>query len=950
MRLSRKWFVALVAVVLFFLLFTEKLVSFYIDLVWFEKYGLLSVIWTILGSQFGFGFLFGGLFLAVTFGILRRVYQKTSHLPVILADQTRRDMPFLEMVADNLKPLVLLLPLVFSVFIGLIAAERWDVTLKFLNHVKFGEADPIFHKDYSFYLFTLPFLEMVKGWLWAGLALIGFGVSLIYFFKQYIFLSPKGFATLPEARRTLSLLAAFAFLNLAFDMYLRRYGLLIQSNSQVVAGISYVDDWGRLPAYNLLIVLSFVGTALSIFNINRENLRRIFIWAGAVVVIYAVGNVYPGLLTRFVVAPNELEKETPYIEHTIAGTNRGFDLKGVEENVLTGANTLDAEAVRKNDLTIENIRLWDQAPLLDTLGQIQEIRTYYQFKSVDNDRYILDGKYQQTLLSPRELDSTSLPNRTWINEHLTFTHGYGLSLSPVNQMTPEGLPVLHIKDIPPQSSINLQVTQPEIYYGEMTNDYVFVNTGTEEFDYPKGEKNVYKNYEGKGGIAVNSFLRKVMLATRFKTTKILFSNDISNESHVLMYRNITERVQTVAPFLKLDRDPYLVITDAGRLKWIYDAYTTSDKFPYSQSIRDPEVIRGVANYIRNSVKIVIDAYDGDMTFYITEPDDPIIATYAKLFPAMFEPLEKMPDDLRKHIRYPADLFAIQAFVYGTYHMETPQVFYNKEDQWQIPVIDGTLMQPYYTIMKLPKKDKEEYILMLPFTPRNKENLSAWMVARSDGAHYGKMAAYTFPKQKLVYGPSQVVARINQDAVISRQISLWDQRGSNVIQGNLLVIPVDESLIYVRPLYLKAEGGKIPELKRVIVSYLDQVAMEPTLQQALAKIFPGLSTQDLPDTIIDESGEKKGVMARAKVEAKTETEQTLAAPTGSIVLKKSDYLKIKEHYQRALRSQNLLDNAFSGYKEDLKDLGTLLENAEVMEPSVEKKKKEATAPPTETPSP
>ncbi|MGP0629834.1 UPF0182 family membrane protein [Nitrospina sp. 32_T5] len=950
MRLSRKWFVALVAVVLFFLLFTEKLVSFYIDLVWFEKYGLLSVIWTILGSQFGFGFLFGGLFLLVTFGILRRVYQKTSHLPVILADQTRRDMPFLEMVADNLKPLVLLLPLIFSVFIGLIAAERWDVILKFFNHVRFDEADPIFNKDYSFYIFVLPFLEMVKGWLWAGLALIGFGVSLIYFFKQYIFLSPKGFATLPEARRTLSLLAAFAFLNLAFDMYLRRYGLLIQSNSQVVAGISYVDDWGRLPAYNLLIVLSFVGTALSIFNINRENLRRIFIWAGAVVVIYAVGNVYPGLLTRFVVAPNELEKETPYIEHTIAGTNRGFDLKGVEENVLTGANTLDAEAVRKNDLTIENIRLWDQAPLLDTLGQIQEIRTYYQFKSVDNDRYILDGKYQQTLLSPRELDSTSLPNRTWINEHLTFTHGYGLSLSPVNQMTPEGLPVLHIKDIPPQSSINLQVTQPEIYYGEMTNDYVFVNTGTEEFDYPKGEKNVYKNYEGKGGIAVNSFLRKVMLATRFKTTKILFSNDISNESHVLMYRNITERVQTVAPFLKLDRDPYLVITDAGRLKWIYDAYTTSDKFPYSQSIRDPEVIRGVANYIRNSVKIVIDAYDGDMTFYITEPDDPIIATYAKLFPAMFEPLEKMPDDLRKHIRYPADLFSIQAFVYGTYHMETPQVFYNKEDQWQIPVIDGTLMQPYYTIMKLPKKDKEEYILMLPFTPRNKENLSAWMVARSDGAHYGKMAAYTFPKQKLVYGPSQVVARINQDAVISRQISLWDQRGSNVIQGNLLVIPVDESLIYVRPLYLKAEGGKIPELKRVIVSYLDQVAMEPTLQQALAKIFPGLSTQDLPDTIIDESGEKKGVMARAKVEAKTETEQTLAAPTGSIVLKKSDYLKIKEHYQRALRSQNLLDNAFSGYKEDLKDLGTLLENAEVMEPSVEKKKKEATAPPTETSSP
>lgn len=933
MKLSRKWFVTLVAVVLFLLLFTEKLVSFYIDLVWFEKYGLLSVIWTILGSQFGFGFLFGGLFLAVTFGILRRVYQKTSHLPVILADQTRRDMPFLEMVADNLKPLVLLLPLIFSVFIGLIAAERWDVSLKFLNHVRFDEADPIFNKDYSFYIFVLPFLEMLKGWLWAGLALIGFGVSLIYFFKQYIFLSPKGFATLPEARRTLSWLAAFAFLNLAFDIYLRRYGLLIQSDSQVVAGISYADDWGRLPAYSLLIALSFAGTALSILNINRENLRRIFIWAVAVLVIYATGNVYPNLLKRFVVDPNELEKETPYIEHTIAGTVRGYDLKNVEENVLAGANSLDAATIQKNNLTIENIRLWDQEPLLDTLGQIQEIRTYYQFSAVDNDRYMLNGKYQQTLLSPRELDSSSLPNRTWINEHLTFTHGYGVSLSPVNQVTPEGLPVLHIKDIPPQSSIDKQVTRPEIYYGELTKGYVFVNTGTEEFDYPKGEKNVYKNYEGKGGIAVNSFFRKVLLAARFKTMKILFSNDIVNESRVLLYRNITERVEQVAPFLRLDRDPYMVITDDGRLVWMYDAYTTSDKFPYSQSIRDPEVIRGVANYIRNSVKITIDAYDGTMTFYITDPKDPIIATYQKLFPAMFQPFEKMPDDLRRHIRYPADLFAIQAFVYGTYHMETPQVFYNKEDQWQIPMIDGKLMRPYYTIMKLPGKEREEYILMLPFTPRNKENLSAWMVARSDGSDYGKTAVYTFPKQKLVYGPSQIVARINQDANISRQISLWDQRGSNVIQGNLLVIPIDGSLIYVRPLYLKAEGGKIPELKRVIVSYLDQIAMEPTLDQALRKIFKGLeATSDAPTPPGTEQPEETD---EATVQAK--------APSGTIVLKHSDYLKIKEYYQRTLRSQALLDNAIAGYKEDLKDLGALLENAEVVEPPVGKKKKEETEP-------
>ena len=517
------------------------------------------------------------------------------------------------------------------------------------------------------------------------------------------------------------------------------------------------------------------------------------------------------------------------------------------------------------------------------------------------------------MLSPRELLSSNLPNRTWINEHLTFTHGYGASLSPVNQVTPEGLPVLFIKDIPPQSNVDLKVVQPEIYFGELANDHVFVNTGTKEFDYPEGEKNVYKNYEGKGGFAVGSFLKKMVLAARFKTLKILFSDDIENESRVLMYRNITERVQKVVPFLRLDNDPYLTISK-GRLIWLYDAYTVSNRYPYSQQI--PRF----GNYVRNSVKISIDAYDGSMNFYISDLSDPIIKTYQNIFPVLFQDLSEMPKDLKDHIRYPSDLFAIQTFIYATYHMKRPQVFYNKEDQWEIPEIDGRVMQPYYTIMKLPGEAQEEYILMVPFTPRGKSNLSAWMVARSDGENYGKLDVYTFPKQKLVYGPSQIVARINQDAEISRQISLWDQRGSSVIQGTLLVIPIEESLVYVRPLYLKADAGKIPELKRVIVGYEDSIAMERTLEGALQKIFPELS--GISDNITTEF---------KNVEPRTKEKRNLT-------LSKTDYEKIQRFYKKVLESQTKFDQSLNDYKKEVKALGKVLQETPVkiepVKPSVD----------------
>lgn len=906
MEIIKKWLFILAAVVFAGSLFADKILSFYVDWMWFESHGFTSVLWTVLVSQVGFGVLTATLFFLLTFGFLNQVYRKTSHLPILLSDQVRQEVPVLNAMASNLKLLILVAPLVLSVMTGLVMAQQWETLLQYLNASPYGEIDPIYGKDISFYFFTLPLWLLVKSILWETMIVLSLGVGLIYFFKRFIYVGPTGVVLLPDARRTLSGLAGLFFLLFASEFYLQRYELLTEGGS-LIAGIGFSDDKGKIPVLYILSFASLVASLFSFMGLIRPGMKKVMFSGIGLALVFFIANLYPKILQKFVVVPNELVKEAPYIEHTISGALKAYGLNQTKTHELSGSASLTAESVRLNATTIENIRLWDQAPLLDTLGQIQEIRTYYQFQSVDNDRYRINGDYRQTLLSPRELLSSNLPNRTWINEHLTFTHGYGVALSPVNQVTPEGLPVLLIKDIPPQSSIDLVVDRPEIYFGELANDHVFVNTGTKEFDYPEGEKNVYKNYEGKGGFEVGSFFRKLVLAARFKALKIIFSEDINSESRVLMYRNITDRVQKVAPFLRLDNDPYLVISE-GRLTWLYDAYTVSDHFPYS-----PKIPR-FGNYVRNSVKISIDAYDGSMNFYIADELDPIIQTYENIFPDLFQDLSKMPEDLRSHIRYPSDLFMIQTHIYATYHMKRPQVFYNKEDQWEVPEIDGDIMKPYYTIMKLPGEKNEEYILMLPYTPRGKSNLSAWMVARSDGEQYGKLDVYTFPKQKLVFGPSQMVARINQDAEISRQISLWDQRGSSVIQGTLLVIPIEESLVYVRPLYLKADAGKIPELKRVIVGYEDSIAMERTLEEALGKIFTGLSREP------EDRGKSISVV-HSSSPSKSVKDQKL-------ILSKSDYENIRRTYRRILESQGKLDQSLALYRKELKGFGNLLEDTKV----------------------
>ena len=653
------------------------------------------------------------------------------------------------------------------------------------------------------------------------------------------------------------------------------------------------------------ITAAALAAVSAVFWAGKGKLAPLIGAVSLYIVVGFAGAVIPSLVQKLVVAPNELVKETPFIKHNIAATRQGFALDKIEEREISGDKPITSADISANNLTIKNVRLWDRKPLLSTFSQIQEIRTYYEFAEVDNDRYIIDGEIRQIMLSPRELASDSLPNKNWINERLTFTHGYGVAAGPVNQVTPEGLPVLFVKDLPPKADVKeLEISRPEIYFGELSNDYVITKTKSREFDYPKGEENVYATYEGKGGVEINSFLRRVFYAVKFQSLKLLLSNDITSESRILYYRTIAERVAKIAPFLTFDQDPYIVIAD-GKVYWIADAYTTSDRYPYSEPI---QLNGGTINYIRNSVKVVIDAYNGTVVFYQADADDPILKTYAKIFPGTFLPMSEIPKSLVSHLRYPEDIFTLQTAAYSVYHMDDPQIFYNKEDQWEIPDIPsegegssraGAIppMQPRHIIMKLPGEKKEEYVLMLPFTPRAKDNLSAWMVARNDGKNYGKLLVYRFPKDKLVFGPKQIIGRINQDSEISQQISLWSQGGSQVIQGPLLVIPIEESLLYVRPLYLKAQAGKIPELKRVVVAYENKIAMEETLEEGLARIFGTGAT-----------GRQQGAMpARQPILPSQDIQERIQRAVSA--------------YEEALRAQR--DGDWARYGEAIKRLGDIL---------------------------
>ena len=809
-------------------------VPLYTDWLWFQEVGYSAVFTTRLTLS---GWLFLGLGAAVFVFLFINlsVAARTAPPDVLWELEDQLGLPGRAILEPLVRRLLLPVIAVLSFFAGARATGSWPTVLEYVNRTPFAQVDPLFGRDLSFYFFVLPFWRLLYGWSIALVAGTLVLVAAVYVLQRSLVLTARGPRLAAGARTHLLGLAALLLVLRGVGFWLDRFDLLFSPRG-LVFGASYSDVHASLPVLQWLIVLALLCAAACVFQMFRPGWR--FLVAGLVVlvVLWVAGlGIAPALLQSYRVKPNELVYERPYIENNIRMTRQAYALDRIVEKDFAAEDNLNAAALERNNLTIKNIRLWDHRPLLTTYGKLQEIRTYYKFRDVDVGRYTLNGEYRQVTLSARELSYRDLPSKGWINEHLTYTHGYGLVAGPVNRITAEGLPEFFIKDIPPAVAGGMpKITRPEMYYGEIGNEYVFVRSRSQELDYPSGDQNVYSRYEGRGGIPVNSVVRKAAFAARFGALTVLLSNDLGPESRVMIYRDIGARVQEAAPFLKFDRDPYLVITGDGRLMWMIDGYTTSDRYPYATPVRG-------YNYIRNSVKATVDAYHGTVSYYVADAQDPVIRTYAKAFPGLLRPLAEMPKDLQSHIRYPEDLFTVQARMYATYHMQDPQVFYNKEDLWVLPRLpqEGRdhEMEPYFTVMRLPGERKEEFVLLSGFNPSGRDNMIALMVARMDPPEYGQIVAYAFPKQKLVFGPRNIQARINQDPIISQQIALWNQQGSRVITGNLLAIPIDQSLIYVQPLYLAAsEQGALPELRRVVVAYGNQIAMEPTLEAALGRIF------------------------------------------------------------------------------------------------------------------
>ncbi len=899
---KRRLILSVAIAVLAALFLFPVVVALLADWWWFSEIGYEVVFTRELVTQSLLFLAVGGLAFLTLYVNLRAAQRGlVPDAPVVrfVSSTTRLDPTVI------LRRLSLPASLAVGLLAGLGATAAWDLVLWVMHRTPFGIADPVFSRDIAYYVFTLPGISAGLGLLSSLVVFILLLVGPIYWLRGDIIVRPRLIRIERSAGVHLAILLAAVLGLTAVRLWLVDIPELLYSTTGPLVGASYTDLKARLPALRLSAVLAVAAALLVLVGGLRGRLAPYALWAvGGYLVAGILGRgIFPQVMQKFVVAPTELTRETPYLRHHIAATRTAWGLDSVETRDLRGEADLTMADVRANGATIENVRLWDREPLLQTFGQLQEIRTYYDFVSVDDDRYWIEGKYRQVLLSPRELSSGSLPTRTFINEHLIFTHGMGLTLSPVNQVTIEGLPVLFIQDLPPVSNVSLPVTRPQIYYGERTDGYVFVGTRRPEFDHPSGEANVYAAYEGTGGVLVGSLWRRLVLAAHFGSSKILFSQDITNQSRALYVRNIVARARKALPFLRFDRDPYMVIAGDGTLKWILDAYTVTSRYPYAQRLPDN------TTYMRNSAKIVIDAYDGSVQAYISAPSDPLIRTWSRIFPGVFAPLDSMPPDLRAHIRYPDDLYRVQTSLYTTYHMDEPEDFYQREDQWQIPVTDqsnGSVPFMRHIVMRLPEESSAEFIYMVPFTPRGKDNLAAWMVARNDGDVYGKLRVYRLSRQSLVFGPKQIENRINQDTEISRQVSLWDQRGSQVIRGDLLVIPIEESLLYVQPLYLQAEGGRIPELKRVVVAYQNQVVMQETLEGALSDLFGG-----------GEAGAPRESQAVA-VAAAAAGPATGTSVSGLVA-------EARRRYRAAIEAQRQLD--WARYGEEIRALGAVLERIE-----------------------
>jgi uncharacterized membrane protein (UPF0182 family) len=840
----KKGSLVLAASIIAILITFAILSRFLVDLLWFDALGFRAVFTTVWVTEITVFFVAAVVSFVIL--LLNGFIAAKTHPPGarrargfrVVGRGSEGTPQVIELSLDNL-PWRLIVPagaLILSLLIGFAQTGNWDILLKWLYAAPFGRSDPLFRHDLGFYIFSLPVYELIRDWAHLLTFLSAALAVCIYWVRGDFTYQQAGFPTLSSTViRHLSALLAVFFLVKSGGYILQRFELLTSSNG-IVFGAAYTDVHLRLPLLMALAGASVLGAIMCAANIWLAGLR---LPVAAVVLVFAVSlveTVIPNVFQGYWVKPDELKLESRYIANNIELTRYGFALDHITSAPFPAQGRLTPEVIAANQATIQNIRWWDPRPLLDTYRQLQELRLYYDFHDIDVDRYAIDGSYREVMLSARELNQSKLPAdaQTWINQRFKFTHGNGLAMNPVNRFDQEGLPTFYTKDIPPVSPPELRIDRPEIYFGEETANYVVVGGGTKEFDYAKGQENVYNVYQGRDGVSLGSLWRRALFAWYLGDFKLLISENVTAASKILFRRLIQNRMQRIAPFLLLDHDPYLVVND-GRLVWLQDAYTVSDALPYSQRIRSDGI-----NYIRNSVKIAIDAYDGKPVFYVADPSDPVVQTYQRIFPSLFQPLDSMPPSLRRHIRYPEDLFLIQAGVYGTYHMKDPEVFYNKEDLWSFPKEShrgqNAIMQPYYTIMRLPGEAREEFILMLPMVPNNRDNMIAWLAARCDGSNYGKVIEFAFSKEKLIYGPAQIEARIDQDTTISQQLSLWNQTGSRVIRGNLLAIPIDDLILYVEPLYLSAESRQLPELKRLIASAGDRVVMAQDVDTLLAGLL------------------------------------------------------------------------------------------------------------------
>lgn len=871
---GRSGWVVLLALLLFFLLFGSRLLALAVDWLWFGEMGQRRVLLTIWSAKLLLGLVAGTLMfaaLALNLWLARRatppLTPRFDDFPI--GDRVRR------LARVGLNWGLVAAAAACAVVAAALAAGRWETFLLFRNAVPFGQTDPLFQKEIGFYVFTLPFWRLIYGWLFLTLVVATVGAGLIYYADRAIEFHQSYTRVAVSARVHLSVLLGLLVLLKAWGYRLDAYQLLY-SVSPVMVGAGYTDVHARLLALNILAVLAVAAAVGFFLNAHYRVLWLPGAALGLMVVAWLlVGVFYPATVQQIRVRPNELAMEAPYLRRHIEATRAAYGLEAIQVEPFRPRGTLTEADLRAQRATVENIRLWDYRPLLDTYQQLQGLYTFYRFNNVDIDRYLLDGRYRQVMLAVRELYPDALPAsaQTWVNRRLVYTHGYGVVMSPVNAADPSGRPIFFARDIPQETRPDLPIERPQVYFGELTQDPVIVGTGAEEFDYPSAEESRTTRYDGRMGIPVGSPLRRAMFASYLGDPTLLVSSAVTRESRILLRRQIRQRTETLAPFLSYDNDPYAVIAD-GRIFWIQDAYTTTADYPYSAPFplmesdlmggkytRLGNTLRPGFNYIRNSVKVVIDAYEGSVSFYVADPADPIVRAYWRIFPSLFQSLESMPESLRRHIRYPEDLLRVQAVMYTLFHMTDPGVFYQRTDAWSIPreslrqftgraamlpVPGGEIrgsgapasgfMEPYYVIMRLPGREEPEFLLMLPFTYRGRPNMAAWLAAHCDGEQYGKLRVYVFPQGSQREGPAQVESLIDQDPAVSPQLTLWNQAGSTVQWGNLLVMPIGPSILYVRPLFLVAAQGGIPELKRVVVFHQGRVVMEATLGQALATLL------------------------------------------------------------------------------------------------------------------